>query len=209
MIEIVGEYNLKKHFTTIALILLLASGCAKDKASTEIEDHNINRIKEYISENVSISEDKEIEYEEWIDEEGICYRVAVWYKEEQEDKYRHSEDYFLFVTDDGVKSVYVDYTKENTEADRYVWNACDFDACLQDVTFDGHKDLIISLGHAGAGGDMIYCAYVYKDGDYIYTKSFERIPNYRLDEERQRIVSLVSEEVVYVFDENTFEFKIE
>lgn len=199
---------MKKYLVGIMLILLFVSGCTKDKTSTIIEDNKITQFKEYISKNISISEKKEIEYERWIDEDEACYRVAIQFKEEREDRYRHTEDYFLFVTDDGVKCVHVDYTKEDIEADRYVWDACDFDAYLQDVTFDGHKDLIISLGHAGVGGDMIYCAYVYKDGDYIYTKSFEKIPNYKLDEERQCIVGMSSTEVIYQFNVKTFEFEV-
>ena len=28
---------------------------------------------------------------------------------------------------------------------------------------------------------MVSCAYVYENGEYVYKKSFENIPNYRID----------------------------
>jgi hypothetical protein len=93
-------------------------------------------------------------------------------------------DYFLFQEEDGsVITIKVDYpsSKDSMYSDRYVGAVCDFSAEYVDVTFDGHKDLVISLGNFGAQGAAGNCAYVYEDGNYVYKKSFEAIPNYVID----------------------------
>lgn len=76
---------------------------------------------------------------------------------------------------------------ENINKDRYVWDACDFNAYFEDVTFDGHDDLIISLRHAGVHGTCTYGAYIYENNSYRYESSFENIPNYEIDTENKCI----------------------
>ena len=195
---------MKKYMTLVIFIMLLVSGCSEKSNSTRIDENKLMTIKEYIAENVTISDDKCIEYEGWLDEEETCYRVAIEYKEEQEGEYSHSEDYFVFVLGNYIECVYVDYTKDKIGCDRYVWDACDFGAYLEDVTFDGELDLIISLGHAGAGGDLVYCAYVFEDGKYIYTNSFEKITNYKIDGENKYIVSMGDSERIFKYDGKEF-----
>lgn len=188
----------------ICICLLQLCGCTNNTES-EYYAHDVSiELGKYISENIKLSDDKEIEYEGWLDQDKKCYRVAIQYKEEQVDKYNHAEDYFFFIMDDDIECVYVDYTKEKIGSDRYVWNACDFEAYLEDVTFDENLDLIISLGHAGAGGDLVYCAYVYNDGKYIYTNSFEKIINYKIDRENKHIVSGGSHNQVYEYNGEEF-----
>ena len=148
------------------------------------------KLTEAIEENVVLSDDTEIEACEWVDEAKSCLRVRVQYKEWPPDNYQHKEDYFFFQEGESIQALYVDYpTKdwENMEKDRYVWDACDFVAHLEDVTFDGRDDLIIFLGHLGNRGEMIHGAYVFEDGFYHYKPGFEDIPNYEVDLESQAI----------------------
>ncbi len=158
---------------------------------------------------IDIPEDRMIESHEWIDDDERCYRVRIDYKEQPENAYKHIEDIFYYVEDDeSVVTVYVSYPdKDNAKAERYVYDACDFDAMLADVTFDGRDDIVISLGHAGSHGDEIYCAYVYDHGEFVYSRSFEFIPNPEIDAENKRILSPVTydeEELIesYRFNSN-------
>ena len=153
---------------------------------------NITNTKliEAIEENVILNDDTEIESYEWIDEKETCLRVRLQYKEKPADNYRHKEDYFFFLNDDNIQVLYVDYPNkdyENIDKDRYVWDACDFNAYFEDVTFDGYDDLIIFLGHAGVHGTCIYGAYIYENNSYRYESSFENIPNYEIDTENKCI----------------------
>ena len=195
---------MKKTCVIFICICLLLCGCTNNKESEGCVNDTSDELNNYISKNIILSEDKEIEYQDWVDQAKKCYRVAVQYKEEQVNEYRHTEDYFFFLLDDEIECLYVDYTKEKIGYDRYVWDACDFDAYLEDVTFDGQMDLIISLGHAGAGGDLVHCAYIYKDGKYIYTNSFEKIVNYKIDEENKCVVSMGGNEIIYKYNGTEF-----
>lgn len=198
----------KKIFLLLFYICITLYGCTNITESKICGDDLPLELKEYMSKNIKISDNKCVEYEGWLDDEEKCYRVAIEYKEEQQGKYRHSEDYFLFFSENEIECVYVDYTKEQIGADRYVWDACDFSAYLEDVTFDDKLDLIISLGHAGASGDLVYCAYVYNDGKYVYVKSFEEIVNYKLDRENKLIISGGSDSCVYQYNGEEFLKKV-
>lgn len=168
------------------------------------------KLLKAIEENVILSDDEEIEACEWVsgqesayewdykrewgrklvDRENRCLRIWVRYKEPPPDNYQHKEDYFFFVEGENIQVLHVDYPAkdfENIEKDRYVWDACGFPAYFEDVTFDGHEDLILSLGHAGSRGDSVHAAYVYEDGSYCYKPGFEDIPNYEVDVEQQVI----------------------
>lgn len=146
--------------------------------------------KKYVEQTVLLSEDTMIEACEWVKEPEVL-RVRVQYKEQPEENYLHKEDYFFFMTGGEVtQSLYVDYpTKdfENMDKPRYVWDACGFEAYMEDVTFDGREDLIIRLGHAGVHGTMVACVYVATEDGYRYVQSFEEIPNYEVDVKNQII----------------------
>ncbi len=160
-------------------------------------------IKEY----VELDDSKRIEYCEWLDEEHSVYRISVGRTEEIEDEYSHLEDYFFARTSDDVKYFKVDYPSKNDpiDSDRYVCDACDFTAYFEDITFDGENDIVISLGHQGASGTEVHCAYVYVDGEYVYTKSFEEIPNYQIDNDNKCIVGEYDgEEYKYIFQNGEF-----
>ena len=89
----------------------------------------------------------------------------------------------------------IDYPSVNDEdwdSDRYVGDACDFNAKLEDVTFDGKDDIVIFLGHQGTRGVMYSCAYIYTDMGFVYCRSFEEIPNYDIDTENMLITGRIT-----------------
>ena len=73
--------------------------------------------------------------------------------------------------------------KDDIKSDRYTYDDCDFQAEYVDITFDGKKDIVISLGYEETSGNMVHCAYVNDGGDFVYVKSFEEIPNYSINYE--------------------------
>lgn len=158
---------------------------------------------EEVAAELVIPDEAEIEYEDWVDTAHTVYRVALQRTEEDSDEYLHLMDYFMCKEDDGsVITVKVDYPSINDSlySDRYIGAVCDFSAEFVDVTFDGHNDLIISLGRFGAQGAAGYCAYVYEDGKYVYKKSFEEIPNYVLDESNHCITGSSRGNAVTYYD---------
>ncbi|MDE7223720.1 MAG: hypothetical protein K2O34_08085 [Acetatifactor sp.] len=161
------------------------------------------KLTEAIEENVILSSDTEIEACEWVDEEKSCLRIRVQYKEPPPDNYQHKEDYFFFLEGEDIQPLYVDYpTKDhdNIREDRYVRDACDFEAHLEDVTFDGQEDLIIFLGYSGSHAAPVHGAYVYEDGSYRYKSGFEDIPDYKVDAEEQFIRGFSVECAMYEED---------
>ncbi|RKM57966.1 hypothetical protein D6853_00020 [Butyrivibrio sp. X503] len=158
----------------------------EEKVEIECEDADVNAE---ISNTVLLDEGKKIEHAEWVDEEQSLYHVSVGRTKEEPDEYMHLEDYFFAKENGKVISLKVDYPskKASRDSDRYVFEACDFDVEYVDVSFDGHKDIVISLGSQSSSGMSVYCAYVYEDGEYVYKKTFEEISNYRIDENKKVI----------------------
>ena len=177
---------------------------------------------------VVIADDQQLEKAEWI-EEGNVYRVAIERKEEAPEEYRHLKDY-IFVKTDGIKWFEVDYAskKDSLDADRYVGSGCDFEVLYEDVTFDGEKDILISLGGFGTSSRK-YCAYINSEEGFVYDKSFEKILFDHIDAEKRCIVGFVSdgygrkigtkyayfydgfeliEETVYEFDDKKGEYVV-
>ena len=157
--------------------------------------------------DVPLEPDQQIESSGYVDLEEKCYHVSVGRKASVDGEYDHLKDFF-FIDDEGKTLQFeVDYPSksESMDSDRYVFAACDFDAKYIDVTFDGKKDVVISLGHAGASGDMVYCAYVYENGDFVYVKSFESIPNYTVNEKDKCIEGEVNGEITqYIYSDHEF-----
>lgn len=231
---------MNKTFKILGLfiIILSLSGCSNNEEKIIIDsnvelDDNIDYINEsntiinsykytnpedkivenIINNNISLDENEEIEDYEWI-KDDIVLRVKVKYIEEPENEYIHKEDYFLFFKDDElIQNLNVNYPSKEADisnVDRYVWDACDFDAHFEDVNFDGQEDLIIFLGHSGVHGTEIYCAYLYTEEGYCYNSTFEDIPNYKVDEENQVIRgynvdnAVERTEFIYVYEDNKF-----
>ncbi|MCR5721250.1 MAG: hypothetical protein K6G72_02740 [Lachnospiraceae bacterium] len=154
----------------------------------KIESGNAE-FDEFINNTIELLPEEEIEFTEWV-EEGECFRVALQLTEEPEDRYRHNRDYVFVKKDDAVKYIVVDYMSDYTDVrsvERYVDAACDFRTVYEDVSFDGNKDIVIFLGHFGPRGIERSCAYIYTDGEFVYTKSFEDIPYYSVDNKEERI----------------------
>ena len=175
-----------------------------DIGSVEIftEDEELNEL---IKESVTISSNEKIEKAEWI-EDNVCYRISVERKFDVEGEYGHIRDYIM-VKDESFKCVEITYPSKNdsVNSDRYVYDACNFEINYIDVTFDGNKDIVISLGHQGAAGTCISCAYIYEDGEYKYVKSFENIPNYSLNNEEQFINGCFKDtEYKYIYTNGQF-----
>lgn len=186
-----------------------------EKEPADIRDEVSDiRLIEIIEENVILSDGTEIKACEWVDGEKSCLRIRVQYKEQPSDNYQHKEDYFFFLEGEDILTLHVEYpTKDwhNMEEDRYVWDACDFAAYLEDVTFDGRNDLVIFLGYAGSHGDLVHGVYVYEDGFYCYKPGFEDIPNYETDVKEQVIrgwsigSAISSTTYVYKYQNGDFE----
>ena len=167
---------------------------------------------------MELAEDEELECYEWVDEEETCLRARIQFREQPENAYRHTADYFFFLAEDQTirDTLYVDYAhselglKDNSPEllgrDRFAADACSFDAHFEDVTFDGQEDLLISLGYQGVHGIPVYCAYIYQNGRYIYEQSFEDIPDYTVDAEHQRIVGYCNSGA-YAYTEPEYEYR--
>ena len=182
----------KSLYIFICIYIFIFTDCLSRNMIQElINTINNKKLIEAVKQNIILSDDTEIETYEWLDEEKYCLRVRVQYKKVSENNYRHKEDYFFFLdSNNNIQTLYVDYPDKNynnIDKNRYVWDACDFDAHFEDVTFDGHNDLIIFLGHSGTHGTCISCVYIYENGFYRYEPTFEHIPYYKVDTENQVI----------------------
>lgn len=180
----------------------------------------------YINEYVIISDDTEIEGYEWMQcDKGLqtselVLRVKIQFKEEPADTYRHKEDYFLFINENGAVSqmLVADYEdkgihvrlNEGTECENnhYLGEGCDFDARFEDVTFDGKEDLIIFVGNSRHAS--YYCAYIWEDDGFRYEKTFEHIPSYEVKEDEKVICGSDTDgmgwyvDVVYEYKDGEF-----
>lgn len=147
-------------------------------------------IDKEIDETLEEEERQNVDFADWIDDSEECYRIGIKRTEENEDEYTHLKDYYFVKKDGTVKIVKVDYPskKDGYDADRYVYDACDFESKYEDITFDGNRDIVISLGHQGAAGIMSYCAFIYDGDDFRYEKSFESIPNPEIDSDAEMIL---------------------
>ncbi|MBR6383461.1 MAG: hypothetical protein IKS56_05695 [Lachnospiraceae bacterium] len=188
-------------------------------SKTPVSQANYNLIEEkdindYINANLVLEDDEEIEACEWvsgINESKRCFRVRICYKEEPENGYKHSRDFFVF-RGSKLTSIMVDYaSKDDYDAPRYVYEANDFEARLEDVNFDGYNDLLICLGYFGPNAGSYWCAYLNDGGNYVYNESFEKISNYRLESVSKVIYSSVMEQAtpidsIYKYDKSKNEF---
>ena len=149
-------------------------------------DIDDNKFEAFILETAELEDGEKFGDAEWI-EEGVCFRVKVNRADYVEGEYAHLADY-IFINDDAYKYIKVSYPSKNdySSSDRYILNGCNFDVYYEDITFDGNKDIVISLGYKterlGIKYIKISCAYVYEDGEFVYKKSFENIPNYMIDQ---------------------------
>ncbi len=172
----------------------------KEKVEESIEidsdvkniDSGDNKINKLIYNVVKITDEEKVEYTQWVEKDHI-YRVAIERVNEDPVEYLHLRDYFFI--DNAEEPQYFEVTypsKLNKKADRYVYDACGFEVDYIDINFDDNKDIVISLGHQGSNADMVNCAYVYENGEYVYKKSFEQIVNYSVDNSDKLIIGTYS-----------------
>ena len=133
---------------------------------------------------VRITDDTEVEFVNWVDEDHTCLQIGIAYKEAPANQwFRHKEDLFIFSYD--MDKLYVDYSVDGP--DRIVYSAPTFKSHFEDVNFDGVKDLVISRGTDVAGGMEMYSAYVYVKGKYEFFEPFDNMYSYTIDHENQTI----------------------
>lgn len=125
---------------------------------------------------------------DWTDDTHKCFRVMIINKDDN----RLTKDYFFYREDDmTVIPVAVDYpSSEEVGADRYFENNWgENEARLEDVTFDGHDDLLISLDAEEGSNNRVFCAYIYDNGEFVYDAAFEKILNYKIETSDAVIIS--------------------
>lgn len=187
----------------------------------EIEGYEIQKNDPqtdiYIRDYVALEDDEEIEGCEWMQyDRNPVLRVKIRYKEKPENAYQHKKDYFLFLTrDDEISRVLVtDYEdkgihirlNEGTacENNHSLGEGCGFDAHFEDVTFDGRKDLIISVGNSRHAS--YYCAYICMDDGFRHEKTFEHIPSYEVKNE-ERVICGSDTDGISWYADMTYEYK--
>ena len=203
---------MKKILVFVFCIVLLINGvaCKANKghnSNSQISEIDIadDEYEAFVKSTIDLSEEELIEKAEWV-EENVFYRVSIGRTAEIEGEYKHLADY-IFVKEDATKYIKATYPSklESMESDRYVYDACDFEIKYEDVTFDGHKDITISLGHQGAAGTCVSCAYIFSEGEFVYVKSFELIPNYSINAEEKCIEGYYKDKTLkYEFSEGQF-----
>ncbi len=160
-------------------------------ADTQVEkpfDSGNEEVDTMAMNTVVLAQDEVIKNSYWA-EKNKLYRVEINYVDTPADEYTHKRDEFFYVNEDGTVTTFeVKYTtKVSNDESHQVFQACGFEAKLEDVNFDGVDDVVISLGYAGAQGDMVYTAYLGGAEGFTADKSFENIPNYKLDNEAKLI----------------------
>ncbi len=177
-----------------------------DNNSFEIENDEFRNIVNAV---VQIPEDACSRGADWI-EKNVCLRVGLDRMNPKENEHIHLCDY-IFIKDSSIIWFKVDYPTIDTpiNTNRHTHSAANFDVVFEDVTFDGNKDVLIFLGYAGNQGISRYCAYIYENGEYIYTNSFERIPNYSINNTDKYIVGSyfdrnIKHEIKYSYADGEF-----
>lgn len=179
-------------------------------------DEKVEMPESYINKYIDLSDDTEVEGYEWMqyDDEQVL-RVKIQYKEVPLNNYQHKEDYFLFIDQDETvtKTLVVDYEdkgihirlNEGTECinNHYLGEGCSFNAYFEDVTFDGKKDLIISVGNSRHA--EYHCAYICEDDGFRYEKTFEHIPSYEISKDEKIICGSDTDGMGLFFD-TTYEY---
>ncbi len=180
--HITDESNREVQASTNEIRKDMDENDAEDWVSIDNKEFN-----DFVNMIINPTDEEEIVKAEWI-EENVCFRVSIERPNQVEDYYAHHDDY-IFIKDGTIKWFKVDYPnhKDLQYPDRHVWAASDFKVRYEDVTFDGNKDILIFLGNAGSHGSEVFCAYIYSAGNFVYTKSFENIPNYSIDYDNEII----------------------
>ncbi len=140
---------------------------------------------------LELDDEEEVTYGTVVPPDNKFYCVFIKKIEPEKNEYLR-EVFFYWTPDNELKMLEVDFPPANEyDADRYVHKP-QFDAKTDDVNFDGESDLMVCLG------DGYWCTYLYKDGEYVYNRSFEQICGYEAYSTSEMIKS---DHGVYVYDE--------
>ncbi len=140
---------------------------------------------------LELDDDEEVTYGTVVPPDNKFYCVFIKKIEPEKNEYLR-EVFFYWTPDNELKMLEVDFPPANEYgADRYVHKP-QFQVKTDDVNFDGESDLMICLG------DGYWCTYLYKDGEYVYNRSFEQICGYEAYSTSEMIKS---DHGVYVYDE--------
>lgn len=199
--DVIPQIELENSLPYEPVKLVFDIGFADGAFEIKDCDVQMNNVETdaYIKEYVVLEEDSEIEGCEWMqyDRRTPVLRVRIRYKEKPENAYRQKEDYFLFLTGDNEISQVLEVNYEakgihirmnegtKCEGNHELGEGCDFDAHFEDVTFDGNRDLIISVGNSRHAA--YYCAYIYEDDGFRHEKTFEHIPSYEVKQDEKVI----------------------
>ncbi len=144
------------------------------------------------------------------------YQVLIGYVDQPDNAYTVSREcFFYFGPDEEIRTFDVCFPPVDEEdADRHVYeNTSDKDssfvAVLDDVNFDGYDDILICLGEKNS--HIYWCAYLYDDGNYVYSRSFEQIADYVINSyvgvvESDLYYLGTSRKQIFVYDEETKEY---
>ena len=203
MVKIVKKNSIIIFIVLTIIFLIIIGACyfykfnikefAKEKF-TEISNKfcddkcQINKIiadkelAEEIYKKTEIKQNNKISSYEWVDDEHTCFRVRLDYENKPEDVVdNYSGDYFFIINNGKVQQViFSDYSDKN------ISSSGEHNAYFEDVTFDSDKDLIVGLRCGTA--NCFSRAYIFNDGKYEYTPSFEEIPNYKINNENSEIL---------------------
>ena len=136
---------------------------------------------------IEIYNNAEIEFVRWVDEDKTCLQIGIAYKEKPENQHsKHKEDCFVFKDD--VKNLRVDYSYDFDRGTyRWVFANPTFESHFEDINFDGVDELIIQRGINGNSEMIMFSAYEYKDGEYVFFPAFEWIYSYTVNTENNTI----------------------
>lgn len=139
------------------------------------------------SANIEIYNNAEIEFVRWVDEDKTCLQIGIAYKEKPKAHYyKHKEDYFIFKGE--IETLQVRYAYWYLEGmDRWVFANPTFESHFEDINFDGVDELIIQRGINGNSEMIMFSAYEYKDGEYVFFPAFEWIYSYTVNTDNNTI----------------------
>lgn len=95
-------------------------------------------------------------------------------------------------------------THEETEYKDSVETAENVKAFFESVTFDGRKDLIISVGNSRHAS--YYCAYICMDDGFRHERTFEHIPSYEVKND-ERVICGSDTDGIGRYADMTYEYK--
>lgn len=131
-----------------------------------------------VADELKISDDELIENVRWLNEEQSVLQIMIG--EKQSGQVKHERDVIYYSFENQISSFDIDY---NVDGHRQPDENANYYAYLEDVTFDGQDDILISLGgdlkdESSADKYARSCLYECKEGKYEYNDKFEVLGEY-------------------------------